>query len=170
MHDGERAFRGLIEHWKEDPEYTAQAIALELSAAITRKLEELSLTRTELSRRLKVSPGRVSQVLAGNVNLTLLSVCKAALAVGLRPSMVFASGDANATGDVVCSKYFDLGTAWASADLALFPQVPRESSIYGASRRQQVQGWSVEAGYQPRKLNIECDATASTVPMEKGAA
>ena len=47
-------------------------------------LQSLKLTQKELARRLGVTEGRVSQMLAGSGNLTLRSLAAAGWALGLR--------------------------------------------------------------------------------------
>jgi transcriptional regulator with XRE-family HTH domain len=97
MSSGNGGFGGLLERWKDDPAFMAEGIALDLSIALNRKLEQLEMTRKELADRVRVSPGRISQIMAGNINLTLLSICKVAMAVGLRPSLNLSGGEAIAT-------------------------------------------------------------------------
>jgi transcriptional regulator with XRE-family HTH domain len=80
-------FDGLLERWREDPALVAEGIALDLSVTLNKRLEQLDMTRKVLADRVQVSPGRISQIMAGNINLTLLSICKVALAVGLVPSL-----------------------------------------------------------------------------------
>ncbi len=82
--------------WKElesslanDPSLVAEGIALDLSVRINEQLERLRLTRKALADRLNVSQARVSQIMGGQINMTLLTMCRVALAVGLLPRMDF---------------------------------------------------------------------------------
>ena len=51
---------------------------------IGKRLEELNLPRRELAQRLRVSEGRISQMLSGGENLTLKSLAGLALALNAR--------------------------------------------------------------------------------------
>jgi plasmid maintenance system antidote protein VapI len=51
---------------------------------IRKRLEELNLPRRELAQRLRVSEGRISQMLSGGENLTLKSLAGLALALNAR--------------------------------------------------------------------------------------
>ena len=82
--------------WKElesslanDPSFVAEGIALDLSIRINEQLERLRLTRKALADRLNVSQARVSQIMGGQINMTLLTMCRVALAVGLLPRLDF---------------------------------------------------------------------------------
>jgi transcriptional regulator with XRE-family HTH domain len=97
MNSGSGGFDVLLDKWKDDPAFVAEGIALELSIALNKRLELLEMTRKELAERIHVTPGRVSQIMAGNINLTLLSICKVALAVGLMPSLELSKAEAATT-------------------------------------------------------------------------
>ncbi len=110
-------FGGLLEKWKDDPAFVAEGIAIDLSIAVNKQLERLEMTRKQLAERVHVSPGRVSQIMAGNINLTLLSICKVALAVGLKPSLNLSAGEVK-TATLPASPPSYIGTA------ALTPALP----------------------------------------------
>jgi transcriptional regulator with XRE-family HTH domain len=56
----------------------------EVTDTISAYLESTKLSRSELSRRLGITKGRVSQVLSGNRNLTLKTLAALGWALGLR--------------------------------------------------------------------------------------
>jgi transcriptional regulator with XRE-family HTH domain len=113
MHEGEKAFRDLLEIWKDDPEFVAEGIALELSVAVNSALTSMRMTQKQLAEKIHVSSGRISQILKGNLNLTLLSICKVALGVGLKPAVAFEeTGSTDARG----GRFSELG-AWTTAFL-----------------------------------------------------
>lgn len=115
MSSGSHGFDELLEKWNDDPAFVAEGIALDLSISLNKRLEQLEMTRKELAERVQVSPGRISQIMAGNINLTLLSICKVALAVGLRPSLNLADGETTKT------PYF---AGYVTAGAAIVPAIP----------------------------------------------
>ncbi len=71
-------------------EYEIARLPRELTTAVSWYMDEHGITKRELARRLKVTPGRVSQILSGDENLTLrtmAAVC-AALDVHLQVELV----------------------------------------------------------------------------------
>lgn len=61
-------------------EYESARLQRELSTAVTWFMDERGISKRELARRLKVTPGRISQILSGGENLTLrtlATVCTA---------------------------------------------------------------------------------------------
>jgi transcriptional regulator with XRE-family HTH domain len=91
MESTEREFRALLENSQNDPDYYAQKLALDISLRISRELKNLGMTRKAFGEKIEVSGGRVTQMLSGDSNLTLLSLCRLALGVGLRPAIAFSS-------------------------------------------------------------------------------
>jgi transcriptional regulator with XRE-family HTH domain len=79
------------EHRKElnDPEYVADWLSLQLSMKVARVMATEGLTRRAMAQKLGVSPAYVSKVLVGHSNLTLKSLAKFALALGMRPEITF---------------------------------------------------------------------------------
>jgi transcriptional regulator with XRE-family HTH domain len=123
MSNSSGGFGGLLEKWKDDPAFVAAGIAIDLSIAVNKQLERLEMTRKQLAERVHVSPGRVSQIMAGNINLTLLSICKVALAVGLKPSLNLSAGEAK-TATTPASPPSYVGMA------ALTPATPGGLQVY----------------------------------------
>lgn len=71
-----------------DPEvrrvFEEEVLVGEATDTVVGLLESLGLPRKELARRLGVSPGRVSQILSGEENLTLRSLGALGWALGVR--------------------------------------------------------------------------------------
>lgn len=72
---------------ENDPEYIAEGLALELAVSAFKKMTIDGISRKELADRLDVSRGYVSQILSGKTNMTVLTVCKLAVALGMRPEV-----------------------------------------------------------------------------------
>jgi|SRR5690242_13166205 len=69
---------------QEQVAYEAASLGREVTSAITFHLREHGITRTELAARMGVSPGRVSQILSGDENLTLQTLATVCAALGIR--------------------------------------------------------------------------------------
>lgn len=56
----------------------------EVTTAITWRMKQLGMNRAELARKMGVSPGRVSQILSGDDNLTLRTLASVCVALDAR--------------------------------------------------------------------------------------
>ncbi|MEU5436049.1 helix-turn-helix transcriptional regulator [Streptomyces sp. NPDC020719] len=77
---------------KDDPgcaDLVAGAVARQAAASLAGLLEERGLTRSQLASRMGVSPGRVSQILSGDANLTIRSLALAAAALDAGVEVLF---------------------------------------------------------------------------------
>lgn len=70
-----------IEGWKDDPEYQAEYLILEIIDNICERMKEKNVSKEELARRLGKSKAYVTRLLDGNVNITLLKLVKVFLAL-----------------------------------------------------------------------------------------
>ncbi len=87
MSTSEQWWRDLTEGIDNDPVYWAETIANTLAIEFKKQLDKKSITQKELSIRLEVSKSYVSQVLNGKSNMTLITLCKLAHALDLRPTV-----------------------------------------------------------------------------------
>jgi DNA-binding Xre family transcriptional regulator len=71
-------------------EYELARLPRDMTTAVTWHMKERGLTKRELAQRLNVTPGRVSQILSGDENLTLrtLAAICAALDAHFRVELV----------------------------------------------------------------------------------
>lgn len=76
------SYKELVEH--ETPETRAFEYALDLSYAIFCEMESQGLTRRQLAKKMGVSSARVSQLLNLQPNLTLKTIAKFELALGVK--------------------------------------------------------------------------------------
>lgn len=67
----------------DDPEFVAEGLAIEFAEQIVRAMKSQGVTKAELGRRLGVSRAYTTRILDAPPNLTLLSMAKVALALGL---------------------------------------------------------------------------------------
>ena len=67
--------------YKDDPGYQFELTSIAVGEGIIEALLRLGLTRSELAKRLRVSRPRISQILAGDENLTLRTLVGVATAL-----------------------------------------------------------------------------------------
>jgi transcriptional regulator with XRE-family HTH domain len=75
------SYRDLIDGAETAPDFWVSVTSTEFLADVHRKMAELGVNKTELARRLNTSKAYVSRILAGNVNFTLLTMIKLAMAL-----------------------------------------------------------------------------------------
>jgi transcriptional regulator with XRE-family HTH domain len=63
-------------------DYELARLPRDITTAITWFMKENGVTKSELARRLKLTPGRVSQILSGDENLTLRTLAMVCAALG----------------------------------------------------------------------------------------
>ena len=72
---------GWFEEYKDDPDYQFELTSIAVGEEIVDALLRLGLTRSGLAKRLGVSRPRISQILAGDENLTLRTLVGVAVAL-----------------------------------------------------------------------------------------
>lgn len=70
-----------------DPEFVANGLALALAEDVAGAMVDAKISKAELARRMGVSRSYVTRVLDAPPNLTLMSISKVALALGLTPEI-----------------------------------------------------------------------------------
>ncbi|MCO5202216.1 MAG: helix-turn-helix transcriptional regulator [Chloroflexi bacterium] len=70
-----------IQDYQDDPEYLFELVSLAISEEIVARVDSLGLNRRQLAERLGVSAPRVTQLLAGDDNLTLKTLTAIAAAL-----------------------------------------------------------------------------------------
>jgi transcriptional regulator with XRE-family HTH domain len=87
-------YEEMRKEFDNDPEYWAEGLKLDFAEEVGRLMEEQSVSRAELARRLGTSPAYVTKILRWTANLTLVSMSRIALALGSRVHLSLASKDA----------------------------------------------------------------------------
>lgn len=84
-HNPPGALDEYIARYQHDPDYVAEGMDLEVAEQVVLLLEQKGMSRTALASAMGVSQAFVSRVLNAPPNLTLRSIAKLSLALGVRP-------------------------------------------------------------------------------------
>ena len=77
-----RSFKELIDESKGRDTYWTASMILDFTEGLHKIMEANGVTRSELARRLRVSPAYITKVLRGNVNFTVDSMVRLVRAAG----------------------------------------------------------------------------------------
>jgi len=77
-----KSFKELIDEAKGRDTYWATSMILDFTEGLHKIMEANGVTRSDLARRLGVSPAYITKVLRGNVNFTVDSMVRLARAAG----------------------------------------------------------------------------------------
>jgi transcriptional regulator with XRE-family HTH domain len=80
-------FEQWVEQYREDPEYQFEMASLAFGECVVSRMEALGLRRSDLAARMGVSKPRVTQILAGDENLTLKTMVAMANALEMAVSL-----------------------------------------------------------------------------------
>jgi transcriptional regulator with XRE-family HTH domain len=80
--------------------FESTRLAQDVTSQITGYMAEQGVTRAALAAQMKITPGRVSQILSGDENLTLKTLAAVALALDAHVEIRIASSDAYSGGGV----------------------------------------------------------------------
>ncbi len=76
-----------VKQLEKDPEFVAEGLAIKITEEILRCLDEGNLSQSWLAEQMGVSRAHVSRILNARPNMTLLTIAKMALALGLKPDV-----------------------------------------------------------------------------------
>ncbi len=76
-----KSFKALFEEAKKGETYWAATVVLEFTEELNRLMIKNGISRSELARRLDVSPAYVTKALRGDVNFTVETMARLARAV-----------------------------------------------------------------------------------------
>lgn len=74
-------YRQLLDRAESSPDYWREAVIIQFTEGLCRRMEEKKISRAELARRLGTSRAYVTRLLGGEPNFTLGTMVKLALAV-----------------------------------------------------------------------------------------
>lgn len=76
-----------VEELANDPEYIAEGLAMDVTDQMLELLAERGLTQSWLAQQMGVSRARVSRILHASPNMTLLTIARIAVALGVKPGV-----------------------------------------------------------------------------------
>ena len=85
--------RKLNDQLKNDPIYVAEGLALDVALQLGKILEKRGFQRKELAKKVGVSPAYISELLNGATNMTLLTLSKFAIALGLEATILLKNSE-----------------------------------------------------------------------------
>jgi predicted transcriptional regulator len=78
----EKSFAALFQAAEKTEEYWTQRAIVQFTEELSRRMEEKGVSRAELAAAIGVSQPYITKVLKGNVNFTLATMTKLAMALG----------------------------------------------------------------------------------------
>ena len=94
--DGRQWFRQYEDRYRDDPDFVLEGLIIELTDQIVVSMQEQGVSRAELAERLGVSRAYITKVLNGHGNMTLRTLVRLALALGMAPEVSLVPVDAEA--------------------------------------------------------------------------
>jgi transcriptional regulator with XRE-family HTH domain len=94
MIEADKWFQEMKARHEKDPKYWVEAMRFDFVEEVERMMEERSITRAELARRMDASPAYVTQMFKALFNPTLLTLAKVALAFDARVELRLVPKDA----------------------------------------------------------------------------
>lgn len=91
---GRYSFTKGLARAKTRPAYYEEGLFLDVASRIIDIMDAHGVTRSELARRLNVSPAYITKMLRGHANLSLESLAKVAYAIGFKWECVLIPKDA----------------------------------------------------------------------------
>lgn len=74
-------FQGLVDKYKDDSEFIAEGLLIEVTEQIHKQLQTQNISRSQLAQKLSCSPAYITKLLNGAENLTLKKLVQIAQAL-----------------------------------------------------------------------------------------
>ena len=87
----ERYITDEIENYSADPQFKAEGFALSVAEEVVLLLKERRINQTQLAAAMGVSRSHVSQLLTAPPNMTLLTLARLGIALGVEPIVILHS-------------------------------------------------------------------------------
>ncbi len=87
--NGIKRFIAEAENYDTNPDVQKETLKILVTGEILKVMQEKSINKAELAKRLRTTPANVTQMLNGNRNLTLDSLYDIACALGSRVNVSF---------------------------------------------------------------------------------
>lgn len=86
-HNPERTLETYAQEYANDPEFIAEGLAIKVTEEMLGCLERKNLNQSWLAEQMGVSRAHVSRILNARPNMTLLTISKIAVALGVKPDV-----------------------------------------------------------------------------------
>jgi plasmid maintenance system antidote protein VapI len=86
--DAESISEAFAKQYENDPEFVAEGLAISFVEDMLECLEKKDLNQSWLAEQMGVSRAHVSRILNARPNMTLLTIAKIAIALGVKPDVV----------------------------------------------------------------------------------
>lgn len=86
-HNPERTLETYAQEYANDPEFIAEGLAIKVTEEMLECLERKNLNQSWLAEQMGVSRAHVSRILNARPNMTLLTISKIAVALGVKPDV-----------------------------------------------------------------------------------
>ena len=94
---GIEKFARISKNYMENPDIRKEMVKNEVTKKILDAMEEKNISKADLARKLKTTPSNVSQILNGNRNLTIDTICEISMALGMMSQISFVDKDSLST-------------------------------------------------------------------------
>lgn len=94
---GIEKFVKISKTYMENPDIRNEMVKIEVTKKILDAMEEKNISKADLARKLKTTPSNVSQILNGNRNLTIDTICEISMALGMISQINFVDKDSLST-------------------------------------------------------------------------
>jgi len=85
--DTKMTLEKYAQEYAKDPEFIAEGLAIKVTEEMLECLEKKKLSQSWLAEQMGVSRAHVSRILNARPNMTLLTIAKIAVALGVRPDV-----------------------------------------------------------------------------------
>ena len=103
--DNMATFIGKWDDFKKEventPEYVSEEISFRIAMEVNERLKNIGMPKKDFAKSLGVSRPYVSQILQGENNMTILTICKIADALGMRPVIKLFEGEGLAQNSII---------------------------------------------------------------------
>ena len=86
-HSPERTLETYAQEYANDPEFVAEGLAIKVTEEMLECLAQRDLSQSWLAERMGVSRAHVSRILNARPNMTLLTISKITVALGVKPDV-----------------------------------------------------------------------------------
>lgn len=91
--NGIKKFARISKNYMDNPDVRKEMLKNEVTKKILDAMKEKGVSRADLARKLDKTPSNISQILNGNRNLTIDTICEISMALGMISQISFVDKD-----------------------------------------------------------------------------